>query len=654
MRLIKKLDQFVLGNFITLFMGTFVICLFIVMMQFLWKYVDEIVGKGLSLTVTAKFFFYAGETLVSLALPLAILLASLISFGNMGERLELLALKAAGISLWRIMRPLVVLMIGFTFISFHFQNVIAPNAQNQLYTLMYSIRQKSPEVDIPEGVFYDGVEGMNLFVQHKDKKTGLLHGVIIYYLRDGTNNATILLADSGRLKTSEDKQHLRLRLWSGEQFQNLRDNTLKANNVPYRRETFVQKDFIIDYDQNFELSDADFSFSAKTKNVEKLEVGIDSLTGLIDSTSRAFVTDMKRGTLYVPDAALPKDSPKPAPQKGEAARGAAASAETDIDTVFARMTAGVQSSVLQRALQRVTQADNDMDFRDEIMKQYQKELRQHKIQVWQKITLSLACLIFFFIGAPLGAIIRKGGLGMPVVVAVIIFIFYYMVEKVGENLALAGTIPPVMGLWLSTAVLAPIGIFLTVKSNNDSVVFNMDAYVAFFRKLWGIRVKRHIVRKEVIIHDPDYARDAALLDGIVQDARDYRHTHNLLRFPNYADVYFRNGRDEEIESLSRRLEYCIDDLSNSKVHHILLDLNAFPVIDAHAHTAPFHDRRLNMAAGICFPLGIFLLFRMARFRHRLRRDLKVVIDMGRKVADECRETAAAVSASATDGDSAAS
>ena len=637
MRILKRLDIFILKNFFTLFLGTFVISLFVVMMQFLWKYVDDLVGKGLGIDVIAKFFFYAAETLVPMALPLAILLAALISFGNLGERLELLAIKAAGISLWRTLRPLALLMVLLTGWSYYFQDVVAPEAQHKLMQLLFSMRQKSPELDIPEGVFYDGVEGMNLFVQKKNKDTGMLYGVIIYNFRDGVNNAHIILSDSARLETSADKQHLLLSMFSGEQFENMNSNAMQTKEVPYRRESFVRKHFIIDFNQNFEMSDADFSNSARTKDIAQLRVGIDSIAGIIDSTSRAFSLDMQRGTLYIPntnravadDAAMGIVQEKPKPST--------APRDVDIDTLFARLTPSQQVSAMMRAQNKTVLASIDMQYRSDVIESYDKDLRLHRIQIWQKITLALACIVFFFIGAPLGAIIRKGGLGMPVVVAVIIFIFYYIVNSLGYNLAYGGTIPPWLGMWFSTAVLAPIGAFFTIKSNNDSVVFNMDAYTQFFRRLWGIRTKRHIVRKEVIINDPQYAEMAVMLQQIADDARDYRNTHNLRRFPHYYKVFFRVERDERIERLSQKLEYCVDSLSNSKDRHVLRELNAFPVLDPHAHTAPFHNKYWNMAAGILLPVGIILVFRMARFRNRLRRDLRQIVTTGEKISEMCKK-----------------
>lgn len=635
MRIIKKLDIFILKNYLTLFAGTFCISLFVVMMQFLWKYVDELIGKGLELSVMAKFFFYAGETLVPLALPLAILLASLISFGNLGERLELLAIKAAGISLFRTLRPLIIFNLFVAYGSFYFQDVIAPMANRNLMQLLYSMRQKSPELDIPEGVFYDGIEGLNIYVRQKDKETGALYNIIIYNMRDGVDNAHIILADSGSLETSADKQHLLLHLYSGEQFENLRSGALVTNNVPYRRETFVDKHFIIDFDTNFNMADGDtFSSSANTKNMQQLVADIDSLETYYDSLGLTYYNEMKRSALFVPviDGENADKKDESGEQKKDMAKQ---NVEIVLDSVFGKMSAGEQEAVIRSAMQKVSIQQMDTEFKSASMEDGNSQIRRHWLKFWEKITMALACMVFFFIGAPLGAIIRKGGLGLPVVVSVIIFIIYYIINTAGMKLGRQGTIPVWFGMWLSTIVLAPLGVFFTVKSNNDSVVFNMDAYTAFFRKLWGVRVKRHVVRKEVIINTPDYARCAEELGSIVERCQEYRRTHRLHLFPGYFNLYFRNGRDEDVEALKESIETVVEELSNSKDKKILYGLNDMPVIDEYAHTAPFRNKKLNMAAGIIFPIGIGLLFRIARFRRRLKTDLRAVVKTGADLKKRC-------------------
>jgi lipopolysaccharide export system permease protein len=619
-----------------LFAGTFCISLFVVMMQFLWKYVDELVGKGLELTVMAKFFFYAGETLVPLALPLAILLASLISFGNLGERFELLAIKAAGVSLFRTLRPLVIFTVLLSFGSFYFQDVVAPQAQKNLMQLLFSMRQKSPELDIPEGVFYDGIDGINLFVDKKNKETGMLYDVMIYNFTEGVDKATIILADSGKLESSADKQHLLLHLYSGEQFENLRDNALQAKNIPYRRETFLRKHFIIDFDTNFSMADSEsFSSSASTKNMMSLVADIDSMERQTDSLARVFHEEMDKRVLkvraveYMSNA----DSMK--------AVDAVASGEAvlPLDTMIAGLSTAEKARVFREAAQTVSMQRMDSEYRTASMEDYDRQIRRHWIQFWQKITMALACLVFFFIGAPLGAIIRKGGLGLPVVISVIIFIVYYIVNTAGMKLGREGTIPVWFGMWLSTIVLAPLGMFFAIKSNNDSTVFNFDSYTAFFRKLFGVRIKRYIVRKEVIIDDPDYALSAEMLEQIIAESQDYRRTHNLKRVPNYINLFFRNGYDERISKLSDKMEYVVEMLANSKDRHILQYLNALPVLDADAHTAPFRNKKLNVLAGILLPVGLVLVVRVSYFRRRLRKDLRQIVKTAGVLKARCEEMA---------------
>lgn len=632
MRIIKRLDMYILKNYLLLFAGTFCISLFVVMMQFLWKYVDELVGKGLELIVMAKFFFYAGETLVPLALPLAILLASLISFGNLGERFELLAIKAAGVSLFRTLCPLIVFTVLLSFGSFYFQDVVAPRAQRNLMQLLYSMRQKSPELDIPEGVFYDGIEGINLFVDKKNKETGMLYDVMIYNFSEGVERATIILADSGKLETSANKQHLLLRLYNGEQFENLRDNALQTQNIPYRRETFVSKQFIIDFDSNFNMTDSEsFSTSASTKNIVSLIAGIDSMEQQTDSLARAFHGEMNRRVLLV--SAIEYRSEEDSVKAAEAI----AKGETveHLDTLLARLSKNELASVMRDATQKVSMQHMDSEYRSASMEDYDRQIRRHWIQFWQKITMSLACLVFFFIGAPLGAIIRKGGLGLPVVISVIIFIVYYIINTAGMKLGREGSIPVWFGMWLSTMVLAPLGVFFTIKSNNDSTVFNFDSYVVFFRKIFGIRTKRYIVRKEVIIDDPDYAVAAKVLGEVVAECQDYRRTHKLRGIPNYIGLFFRDSQDEKVEAISDKMEYVVEMLANSKDRQVLKDLNALPVLDTHAHTSPFRNRKLNILAGIVFPIGLLLMLRVTRFRRRLRKDLRQIVKACGPIKEQC-------------------
>lgn len=614
---IKKLDIFILKSFCLLFMGTFLICLFIFMMQFLWRYVDEMVGKGLEMTVLAQFFFYSALTLVPISLPLAVLLAALITFGNFGERFELLAMKAAGISLLKIMRPLIVFITFICCVSFYFQNVIGPKASTKLYTLLISMKQKSPEVDIPEGVFYDEIDGYNLYVKHKDRKTGTLYDVLIYNFEKGFENAQIIKADSGRLEMTADKQHLYLHLYSGEQFENLKSQNMSQKNVPYRREAFREKHAIIEFNSDFSMADEGImSNHSSGKNMQMLQADIDSMQVLNDSVGHTYYKEAMEGTYKVAGSMTKADTLK----IQEAYLG-----EYDVDSLFSVSTLAQKQKIITAAVSRAESTGSDWSFKSFEISRTESSLRRHQTSWHEKLTLSLACLIFFFIGAPLGGIIRKGGLGMPVVVSVLIFIIYYIINNTGFKMARDGKWIVWMGMWTSTAILAPLGAFLTYKSNNDSVVLNADAYVNWFKKVAGIRSVRHLFRKEVIIHDPDYARIPAELEALSADCRTYAERKALKRAPNYFKLWLSDGEDEAVEGINERLEELVDELSNTRSITLLTALNTYPILSVHAHTRPFRNYWLNLLCGLVFPVGLFFYFRIWAFRIRLSKDMERIV-----------------------------
>ena len=506
MKFIKKIDIFVFKAYSLLFVGTFFICLFIFMMQFMWRYVDELIGKGLTLDVLAHFFYYAGLTLIPMSLPLAILLASLITFGNLGERFELLSMKAAGIPLIRILQPIIIFNILLCIGSFYFQNVTGPEAQKKFYTLIYSMKQKSPELEIPEGIFYSEIPGYNIFVEKKGKENGMLYGVMIYSTTDGYEDAQIVLADSAELKTTADEKHLMLTMYAGERFRNMQaqGNMMARANVPYMRETFIQETDLIPFDNNFNMMDANvFSGSAQTKNLREIETGLDSLAHKSDSIGRSLFAYLQNTTYRRKVNIASQDSAKIARQT------------LNFDTLYSQLTVSQQQSILRNAMQKSTVATNEYEFRGLISKDIDQSTRTHWVEWHKKFTLSLACLFFFFIGAPLGAIIRKGGLGVPVVISVTIFIFYYIINVSGEKMAKSGEWVPWFGEWLSSMVLCPIGIFLTYKANKDSAVFNIEAYINVIRKILGLRISRHIARKEVIIPRPGLSRCKNGTHGLV-------------------------------------------------------------------------------------------------------------------------------------------
>ena len=620
---IKKLDIFICKQFGMLFLGTFFICLFVLMMQFLWRYVDELVGKGLTVEVLAQFLWWMGLMMVPQALPLAILLSSLITFGNLGESSELTAIKSAGISLTRTFSSLVVLSCFISVTSFVFQNNIGPYSTIKLSQLLVSMKQKNPELEIPEGVFYDGIPNSNIYVQKKDVKSGKFYGIMIYRMSNSYEDSEIILADSGMLQTTAEKQHLLLTLWNGEWFSNQAQEVGRDAAAPFRRETFLEKKTLIDFNGDFDMTDAAlFSGDARGKGLAKLYRDLDSLQQNNDSIGRVFYNEVQMS--YYNAASISRaDTLAAIKEAGKKA--------FNVDSAFARLNNDGKRSVLGIARSQVQAVDADLEFKAMVTEDANRMIRQHKIEMYKKFVLSLSCLIFFFIGAPLGTIIRKGGLGIPVIVSVLVFIVYYILDNSGYQMARRGIWAIWFGELLATMVLVPLAVFVTYKANKDSAVFNFDAYRNLLMNLLGMRLKRNIMAKEVIINEPDYGRDAELLSEVTERAQAYAEAHRLKTAPNVKRVFFEYQTDNEMEEINRLLETAIDDLGNTRDKTILNLLNEYPIMSVKAHTRPFNRQWLNTAAAILVPVGLVLYIRMWRFRLRLLKNLRVVVQNNNQV-----------------------
>ena len=615
---IKKLDIFIAKQFGLLFFAAFVICQFVLMMQFLWRYVDELIGKGLSMDILAQFFWYMGIMLMPQAFPLAILLSSLITFGNLGESSELTAIKAAGISLRQAMRSLTAITITIACISFYFQEVIGPKAFISFQQLLISMQQKNPEVEIPEGIFYDGIPGSNLYVQKKDLERGVLYGIMIYRMNGNYEDAAVILADSGRIQATAEKKHLLLTLYSGEWFENMRQSGMGVNaNVPYRRETFGTKKILLDFDGGFNLTEmGGISADARSKGLSRIVHDLDSIREYNDSVGHQNYREAQQIT-YTRSVLSKDDSTK-------IIRETAGRNEM-YDSLYQKQSAEQKQRILTQAANDVQMTLTNLDYKAEWSHWLYREERMHMMEAINKFTLSLSCIIFFFIGAPLGAIIRKGGLGVPVIISVIVFIVFYILDNTGMRMARIDEWTVWFGKLLGTVVLSPIAMFFTYKANKDSTVFNVDMYRTLMMRLLGLRTKRSIMKKEVIIEDPHYQEDSNKLATISEETKRYMEAHNLLRWPNPIVVFFRPGNDQEIATLYDELETTIEDLSYTRDKRIILLLNRYPVIAPNAHTRPFHRKWLNIITGLFLPTGVFFYVRMIRFRFRLYKDLQHIL-----------------------------
>ena len=497
MILIKRLHTFILNSFFPLLLATFSVCLFILLMQFLWQYVNDMVGKGVGFGVLAELFFYASLSFTPMALPLSILLASLMTFGNLGEHAELIAMKASGISLVRIMKPLIIFSAIAVGISFVFQNNIVPQAQAKMYTIVLSLRQKSPELDIPEGAFYKGVDGYNIYVRHKNSKTGLLKDLMIYDYSEGFENAKVIVADSGKLKVSSDKMYLVLTLHNGKLFENLdmRKSRTMNQSIPYRRETFALRDILISLDTNFNMADESIMGNRDiSKNMKGLTLFIDSVQQQQDSTMLSQVPHFKRSVytnVFKPESHY---SSRTSVQASDSLF------VNGFENYYNQLSITEKIRYLEATKRKAEQVESDYIIVMSQQADMQKQLRSHTIQVHKRFSLAIACLLFFFIGAPLGAIIRKGGMGMPTVLSVAIFLLYWTIDTFGTKMAKQGVWPVWEGVWLSTAVLVALGTFVTYQAVSESTIIDRDAFINFYRKFkkrqyWDVKLIEKILDK---------------------------------------------------------------------------------------------------------------------------------------------------------------
>ncbi len=462
---------------------TLFICVLILLMQFMWKHMADLIGKGIGLDVLFEFFWYAILETVPLALPLAILLASLMTFGNLGEYFELTAMKSAGISLFRIMRGLILFIVGVAIAAFFFSNNILPVSKMKLWTLILSLREKSPEFDIPEGEFYSGIGGYNIYVQEKDQRRKLLKELMIYDFTKGFDNATITLADSGRVVFTADNKYLKLSLYNGESFENIKnEKNDNLENIPYRRETFATKKVLIGFDTEFNRFDESVLKNEYiSKNLSQLSLSIDSLQLVTERRAKKqseelieqqpfankyFIFD-KKDTLAMQKVNQLRDSTK----------------NYHPDSLFLSLNQSDMEEAINHTKREVQSMKDKVDYNKSMYEDVAYNKRKHQAQWHRKLTLSIACLIFFFIGAPLGAIVRKGGLGFPIVLSVVLFIVYYIIDTTGYKMAREGFWEVYRGMWLSSVVLFWVGAFLTWKAVTDANLFRSEAYIQYWDKI---------------------------------------------------------------------------------------------------------------------------------------------------------------------------
>ena len=467
----KKLDLFVLKSYIGPLVLTFFISLFILVMQFLWKYVDDLVGKGLEWYIIGELLFYASSTFVPLALPLAILLSSLMTFGNLGEQYELVALKASGISLRRIMKPLVVLSLVISLMAFLFSNYVLPIANLKFHSLLYDVRQQKLTLNIKEGIFYNGIEGFTIRVASKDQDKNILHDIMIYNHSQRQGNTQLTIAKWGTMEMAPDKSTLIFKLYDGFNYEEVTDRRNYKITRPFQRSQFKEQtrrfgglDFALNR-TNEEL----FRNNYQMMNLGQLSQTQDSLSEELVLRKEKFYKSIVEKFEYF--------------NKADSIFVSSDSIAPDTTFLMANLDKAERLKILDFALQSARAVKNNIEYSKKDFEERELRIRKHDIEWHRKFTLSIACFILFFIGAPLGAIIRKGGLGLPVVVSVFFFVIFHIISITGEKYARAGILEPRLAMWLASLVLLPLGIFLTYKATTDSPILEADAWNRVFKKL---------------------------------------------------------------------------------------------------------------------------------------------------------------------------
>ncbi len=474
----KRLHIYIIKRFIGPLVVTLLISLFVLLMQFLWVYLDDLVGKGLEMNIIVEFLIYTLAMLMPMALPLSMLLASIMTFGDMGENNELLAMKAAGISLFRIMKPVIVVSILLSFGAFQFSNRVIPVSYKKLIALMSSIRQMRPEIVVKEGVFSNDIDNFSIKVGRKAKDGSMLYDIMIYNHRYDQGNEEVTVADSGTMKITTDKRYMVLNLYSGETHAEVEPIKREATGYPIRTDKFKQQTIYSELKgMDFERKDESiFRNQYRSLNNKQLQYVADSLSKQFD----ALATEQALNVAYpLPVATALNSLARKDPTKRPEYK---LKKYIDIDSVMRSAIQPVRQQLIAGALTNARNNIRAIKQVDELNVANIRSLNRFDTEWHKKYTYSIACLIFFFIGAPLGAIIRKGGLGMPLVVSVVLFIFYWIISTTGEKYVREATSGLWFGIWFSTFIFLPAGIFLTYKAVTDSTVLNIDSYLEFFKK----------------------------------------------------------------------------------------------------------------------------------------------------------------------------
>jgi lipopolysaccharide export system permease protein len=616
-------------QFIGPFVLMFFIATFILLMQTLWKFVDELIGKGLELSIIGEFLLYSSVNLTTMSFPLAVLVASIFTMSSLGENCELIAFKASGISLQRIVFPLVVMSIVIAAAAFLFANNVSPVATLKMRALLEGIRRQRPELQLREGVFSNLVDGYSIRIGKKNYNTNMLYDLRIYDHTEGIGNISVVLADSGQMALTSDKRFLEITLFSGHRYNEMVDRKTvnkKNNNHPFSRQVFDKQIFRMAL-PNFDFSRSDeqiFKKGYAMMNLNQLTYTTDSLS-LIMENQKNQIRAMTKPAFERVSTHLPK------PDSAQRAK-----IPEDLASAFAQLSKAQRLVNLQKAISDTrTQKDQFIGLMFE-RENLSYQFRRYDMEWHRKFSLSLACIVLFFIGAPLGAIIRKGGLGTPIIIAVLFFVLYYVISMIGEKAAKGGALSPLTGMWMSTAVVMPISIFLTYKATRDSAIFNKEMYMNIISEVlgWLFAVRRPLRPENAVSFDNEELqpeRMIRMMENLSQLCHFYI-TDHLSGKTRFAGI-IRRQQDETLDRIGRLYDHVQTVIRKADISLIRESADEYPGVSLKNWQMNISNR-LRVLMWAIPVVGLYFYLKVLIQRSTLRKELNSIITANRNLTTE--------------------
>ncbi len=619
--MIKKIHVLVLRSYIGPFLVTFLISLFILLMQFLWRYVEDFVGKGLDISVVAELMFYASAHLVPMALPLAILLSSIMTFGDLGENYELLAMKSSGISLQRIMFPLVFLIILISIGAFIFSTKALPYMQLKFQSILWDVTHQRPELNLKQGVFNKDIEGYSIKIGKKVKGQAMMYNFMIYDHRENLGNISVTVADSGTIEITDDKNYMIVTLYSGYNYQEISSKNRLTIDHTFRKDKF-EKESIFFKLEGFGLKRTDhnlFKHNYQTLNLEMLDKTIDSLQIIKVSRINDFRKNLIRYNYLKSEIKVNKSVDSLLKVSDSIKRFRPyfeIEYKLDLDSMFMAQNIATKKKIINIAKEYAKGTKNTISTTNEDIYSRTKWIMKHYVEWHRKFTLAFACLVFFFIGAPLGAIIRKGGFGMPFLISILFFIFYYIISIMGEKFVKEGVLLSYEGMWMGSLIILPIGVFISYKAATDSTLLNISSYIEFLKKPFKVlEINNRGIDHYSVKHLPKINNDEinlSLDELISKSVQLSNKVNSSLKGLSFIKWHFNKNNDDFIE-YNKLYDKVFQNLVVNFSFHKTIEsrIKEFPVLNANKYkiTNLKYIANLLLFSIFLFPIGLIVFFR---------------------------------------------